>query len=207
VEATLEALIQAETEPLEEKLKPLLLDVVRSCQSTLGHRWSMIKGTKTTLASTQHQPPFAPVDRQHVQRSSTGTDNIHETWEPLPNVIVAPAIIEAAYQEPRLLGFEESSETAEAFKKSKDFLKPLTRAPDSGYSSFVSEDLCHCDEFFDFSFRTTEQSGTLGPPMSSAPGLRQGCSTSITDVRSEDQGRSRCELCGGLLPLTSSTNG
>lgn len=207
MEATLEALIQAETEPLEEKLKPLLLDVVRSCQSTLGHRWSMIKGTKTTLAPTRHQPPFAPMERQHVQKSSTGTDNIHETWEPLPNVIVAPDIVEAAYQEPRLLGFEESSETAEAFKKSQDFLKPLTRASDSGYSSFVSEDLCHCDEFFDFSFHTTKQSGTLGPPMSSVAGIRQGYSTSMTELRSEDEGRHQCELCGGLLLLPSSATG
>jgi hypothetical protein len=206
VEATLEALIQAETEPLEEKLKPLLVDVVRSCQSTLGHRWSMIKGTNTALASTQHQPPFAPVERQHVQKSSIGTDNIYETWEPLPKVIVAPAIIEAAYQEPRLLGFEKSSETAEAFKKSQDFSMPLTRASDSGYSSFVSEDLCRCDQFFDFSFRVAEQSAVPGPPSFSGTGIPRH-SVSMTDLRPEDQGRSRCELCGGLLPLTSSTNG
>jgi hypothetical protein len=42
VEANLQAMAQAETKPIEAKLKELLVDIVRRCQSTVSQRWEML---------------------------------------------------------------------------------------------------------------------------------------------------------------------
>jgi hypothetical protein len=223
VEATLEALIQAETEPLEEKLKPLLVGIVRDCQSTLGRRWSLIKDTRSASASSsvsiQHRASGDPIGPQGCQSSSMQT-GITETRGPLQDIIATSTIVEASYQEPPLLGPEESSTTAEAFEKSHNASKQSIGhqvASDSGYGTLLSEYLCLCDQLcdqlLDFSSHTitTEQAhfpaaepgAALDLPMSSVPGLRENHSASMTDLRSEDQGHCRCDICGGLLPLPS----
>jgi hypothetical protein len=221
VEATLEALVRAETEPLEERLKPLLVGVVRDCLSTLGRRWSMIKDARSAsasaLVSTQYRASGDPIEPQDRQTSSMHTSNITETCAPLPDITAASTIVEVSYQGPQLLSPEQSRTTAEAFEKSHSVSKqPIghQRLSDSGYGTLEYEYPCLCAQITGFFFpdTTTEQAHfpatepdtALDPPMSFVPELRQGHSASIIDLRFEDQGRYRCDICGGRLPLASS---
>lgn len=168
----------------------------------------MIKGPNLTLPTVEQQSTSGPVSHQASRGFSTEAGTINEAWGPFPDAPVAPAIVEASYQEPRLLGLEESSNTAAAFKKSQNLSKPAVRhqrASDSGYWSLTSDEICRCDQFLDFTFDTNNLEPAYFPSIKPSTSVnRQDYFTPITDPQSQDQRRGRCEFCGGLLQPASS---
>jgi hypothetical protein len=143
----LEGMIQAETEPLEEKLKPLLVDVVRSCQSALTHRWQSINATAS---------PSPPLQQSLQETPNPGADsqfNYQDSGH--QSQMYIPSVVTSAYQEPPLWDSDMSMSAFEPFGAAQPLHSIAEHGSDSGYASqsqaSSSEYFCRCHQAVGYS--------------------------------------------------------
>lgn len=142
-------MIRADTEPLEEKFKPLLVDVVRSCQSTLTHRWQSI------MASTSPSPPLQQSFQENLNPGADSHFNYQGSGNQSQTYI--PSVVTSAYQEPPPWDSDLSMSTFEAFGAPQVQSLPsiAEHGSDSGYASQAhtsnSEYFCRCHQALDYS--------------------------------------------------------
>lgn len=145
-------MIHADREPLDERFKPLLLEVVRTCHSTLGHRWDMIKGDSSS------KPPPSPTEDPNAL-SSAG--NILLSFNPIsaPHTNIESTVVPSIYQVPPALCGDIADATSHAFEESQNTLPGLNRPgqSDSGYESQQPADkFCTCDPTVDLSYQSSQ---------------------------------------------------
>jgi hypothetical protein len=157
VEATLEAMIHAETEPLEEKFKPLLVEVVRNCQSNLRKRWDMIKGS-LSASVVSHRSPLLECDQIQPQSPTTVATSMQNT---LATVTGRTSMVPTVYQEPPFLGAEAATAAVRAFEQSQNPLAvpSYSSTSDSGYVSQQSYFFCNCVPLAGWPIYRTEDHG------------------------------------------------
>jgi hypothetical protein len=143
----LEGLIQAETEPLEEKLKPLLVDVVRSCQSTLSHRW------QTITAPASPSPPLLQSFQDSLNPGAELEFNFQESGP--QSLMHFPTVVQSAYQEPPFWDSDIPMSTFELFDAAQLLPSIAEHGSESRHGSQSqssnSEYFCRCHQFIDYS--------------------------------------------------------
>lgn len=141
-------MINADREPLNEKFKPLVLELVRNCHSTLGHTWDMIKegSSSKALASLPAASKLLSLVGQplpSVRPISTSNTNIESTAVP------------SIYQVPPALSGDVADATFQAFEESQNTLPGLNHLAqsDSGYESQLPADrFCNCGPALDLDY-------------------------------------------------------
>jgi hypothetical protein len=150
VEAMLEAMIQARTDPLEERYKPFFLEIVRGAQSSLNQRWEMRKAQASS--SRASQPPS----------QATVGHNLASDPQRISNpTVVQPAtlntnssVVPPTYEIPPPLGGLAEMASWELLQETQNLapIPPQFAYSDSGYGSQMSERWCQCGSFIDLSF-------------------------------------------------------
>jgi hypothetical protein len=141
-------MINADREPLDEKFKPLVLEVVRNCHSTLAYRWDMIKEGSSSkplasLSSASNPPSSAGQPLPFLHPISRSNTNIESTAVP------------SIYQVPPALCGDVADATFQAFEESQNTLPGLNRPAqsDSGYESQQPADkFCTCGLALDLEY-------------------------------------------------------
>jgi hypothetical protein len=144
----LEAMIQARTDPLEERYKPFFLEIVRSAQSSLNQRWEMRKGQ----SSSRKPQPSHPEGGIQPFTSVSSSPPVLTTYGPEKSSVVPPS-----YEVPPPLGGAAAMATFEAFEETQLFnTGPPLPTSDSGYGSQPSPGWCQCRSLVDLSFLNSQ---------------------------------------------------
>jgi hypothetical protein len=141
VEAILQGMVELETQPLEDSLRPLMGEVVRNAHSLLGQRYDMKKGRSP---SGVHRPTPHKGSDHTLSKGTARVINASESV--LSNAGNWPTMVPPAYQLPPVLGEEEASAASQAFEESQNLYSfPATlQHSDSGYSTQQSDFFCGC---------------------------------------------------------------
>jgi len=132
VRRTLEAAVEQEAQPLEEKLKERLVDIVEECQSQLISMFQSIGGT----VNPSEPPNPLPTLNLPYQRSKSPSLTSFHSFDSshIPNPAPAPETMQYPNIEPRYLMTNPAAlESISAEKPSN--ISTISGSPDSGYDS------------------------------------------------------------------------
>jgi hypothetical protein len=128
VRRTLEVAVEEEAQPLEDKLKERLVDIVRECQSQL---ISMFQSTQTQMIDTSELtpallPPAGPAATQGIQIQGTQAGTTFQNFDSFALVAPSPDFISIPVTQYTGCGPHQQHEQHK---------KEATDSPDSGYDS------------------------------------------------------------------------
>ena len=126
-------MMETQIAPIEEGLRAMVVDIVRTCQSTIARNYNIMIAP-TSLANDQTQP-----NSQTVTPGESSA-NIREESARLPRIDAADNLSEL-YREPPHLNAEASATTPGPVSS---VIAPQNLSSDSGYSSIFNPCACIC---------------------------------------------------------------
>ena len=136
VEAHLRAIVESQVAPIEERVRAMVVDIVRTCQSTVARSFprtitpnSLVqdRGTSTTQASASNDITAFPQE-EPVHGSAYGTAGNSLDF----------------FREPSLLTGEASASLPTPMYDHSSSINPQSQSHDSGYGTLPNKCDCHC---------------------------------------------------------------
>ena len=147
MEASLRAFVESQVAPIEERARATVVDIVRTCQSTVAHNFSlMIAPTSSAGDQTQPNPQtVAPVESSsHTREEPPQLPRANSEDNPLD-----------IYREPPHLSVEAGTTLPDSVSNVTGSQNPSL---DSGYSSLPSSCTCSCHNYSNTSNTANDES-------------------------------------------------